>query len=299
MLVRAAVAVALAALLAARGARRGSLSARGAVAAFTLGVVHLSAGWAFGATLIAFYLSSSRLTRRRQELKAALDESCRAGGRRGAKQVLCAGAGGAAAAAAATAASAAGSQRLEAAAWAAFLAHYACACADTWASEVGMLSAAPPRLITRPSRRVPAGTHGGVTRLGLGAAAAGGAAMAAVLCCVAALSGEGAALAPPVSRALARLPAGLATAALQRLPGTAWLLLGVAAGLAGSCVDSLLGATLQWSGFCSKTGRAASAPGPGVQHVSGRAVLSNEGVNLLSAAFTSAGAAAVVAWLLA
>jgi uncharacterized membrane protein len=91
--------------------------------------VHMGCGYTFGMVLIAFFLSSSKLTKLSQDRKAACDASFKLGGQRGASQVLCNSAGGALAAAAAAAAAAAWSwgsssqqgHMLQLLAWSAFL----------------------------------------------------------------------------------------------------------------------------------------------------------------------------------
>ncbi|MFI5207199.1 MAG: DUF92 domain-containing protein [Gemmatimonadales bacterium] len=120
----------------------------------------------------------------------------------------------------------------------AFAGALAAAAADTWSTEIGARSARPPRLLTT-WQTVPRGTDGGVTLPG----SAGGALGAVVIATCAVLLG------------LVRPPAA---------PGVAL------AGVVGTALDSLVGATLQR-----------------------RSWLNNDAVNLMA---TAAGAA-VAAWL--
>lgn len=52
--------------------------------------------------------------------------------------------------------------------------NYAATCADTFSSELGILSQSKPRLVTAPWRVVPPGTNGGVSLYGLNAGFIGG-----------------------------------------------------------------------------------------------------------------------------
>lgn len=153
-----------------------------------------------------------------------------------------------------------------------FLGYYACCCGDTWASELGSLSTDTPRLITnmQPVRR---GTNGGVTLLGLSASIAGGLFVGAVF--------YAGALASPTLWVFEPQRA-MAAAQWKLIP------LGLMAGLFGSLLDSVLGATLQFTGYDAASGKIVSRPGPGVERISGLPWLSNNAVNLLSASVTSA-----------
>ena len=130
----------------------------------------------------------------------------------------------------------------------------AAANAGTWATEVGALSSAAPRLVTS-GRRVPRGVSGAVTPLGTLASLAGA------------------------------LVIGAGHAALTRHPAAA-LRLGVA-GLAGALADSVLGAALQAVYVCQGCGQrtedrrhAHGSDAPALTLVRGRPLVTNDTVNL-------------------
>jgi uncharacterized membrane protein len=348
---RLALGAILGTVLAARGRRRRSLTPSGALAAALVGAAHVAAGLLpFGTVLLVFFYGSSAATRAGSKRKAQLEEGFHTA--RGARQVFSNGLGGALAALVASAAGSgadvralipplarrlqlvlgggsASSSAAAALGWlarivppparlaelarAAFVAHYACCMGDTLASEIGVLSASPPRLATRPGRRVPPGTNGGVTTLGLAAAAAGGLVVGLAFAFASTIAAElvagGAAAAASgtstssgaasFARAAAALLVGdgaaLAAAGFGATAATASALLGVGAGLAGAMLDSVLGATCQYSGVRLSTGRCVNKPGPGVRHTCGRDWLSNDAVNAVSALVAGVAAAAVTA----
>jgi uncharacterized protein (TIGR00297 family) len=135
-----------------------------------------------------------------------------------------------------------------------FLGALAAAAADTWATELGLLARRQPRLITT-LRRVEAGTSGGVTPEGLAASVAGA------------------------------FLVGLTWSALDG--GRQGLPRAVLAGLGGSLVDSLLGATLQALYRCPACGGFTEEPvhrpcGQRTQLVRGHAWVTNDAVNALA-----------------
>jgi uncharacterized protein (TIGR00297 family) len=157
-----ALGAALAAVVAGAGYFRGALSEDGLVAAVVVGaVVFVAGGWGWSLTLIAFFVSSSVLSSLRLDEKKRLAEKFAKGRRRDWAQVL------------------ANAGVLLILSFVAVLkpdfalltsmgavGALAAVTADTWATEIGVLSRSEPFLVTT-WKRVPRGTSGGVSLAGL------------------------------------------------------------------------------------------------------------------------------------
>ena len=138
---------------------RRALTLDGAVAAAVVGgLVFFSGGLPAAASLLAFFGSSSALSRVGQSRKASGPLAQAKGARRDAWQVLANGG----------VATVCISLRQRPA----FVGSLAAAAADTWATELGMLAGRRPRLITT-LEAVEAGTSGGITPEGLAAGIGG------------------------------------------------------------------------------------------------------------------------------
>lgn len=195
---------------------RRSLSESGWLGAILVGTLTFGfGGWPWGLTLIVFFVSSSILSHYKESIKERrAAEKFAKGGRRDFFQTIANGGLGALCAVA----YALGNQ--PPALLAAFVGLMATVTADTWATELGVLSPRQPRLITT-RQPVPPGTSGGVTLMGTTAAAAGGLLIGITMFLFSWLM----------------LPGG-------SLPW--WMIVaGLLGGLGGALFDSLLGATVQ------------------------------------------------------
>lgn len=146
------------------------------------------------------------------------------------------------------------------------VAHHATCLADTLASELGILAKNSPVLVTQPWKRVPPGTNGGITIMGCVWSAMGG------------------------------LIIGLSTIVLDYISGVfpihsiQMIAFSSCCGLAGSLVDSILGATIQQSYWDPETKlvfQSNDDKPKSTKVVSGMNILTNEQVNLVSVAITT------------
>jgi uncharacterized protein (TIGR00297 family) len=246
--------------------RLGALNASGAVAASVVGGLIFGMGGVSWATLLlVFFISSSLLSRAFAGRKKSLSEKFAKGSRRDYGQVLANGSLGA------TLALMYWFSPDTLVLWIAFAGAMAAVNADTWATELGVLSSNPPRLITN-GRKVARGSSGAVTLVGYLASLAG-----------AGLIGVAAVLFTP------------------SLPWLMLLLILVAGGLAGATIDSILGATVQGIYNCPRCEKETeSYPlhhcGTETHHVRGWRWLNNDLVNLVCSC-VGAGIAAAGWWL--
>lgn len=258
-----------------RALKHKSLTPSGVAVAVLSGVIHAlgSHDWLDLTLLIAFFITGTKFTKVKQKVKASLtvviDQDGRQAieGPRNHVQVL--------------ANSGVASILIVLRALGIFpevcrigvLAQYAAVTADTWSSELGILSASPPILITT-LKPCPRGTNGGVSPLGLIVAVLGG-------------------------LMVGNLGILLDTSSITRDLSLLQLISFVFAigglGLLGSLIDSLLGALLQ-SSVVNSSGHIVEADGgmklrsrpKDSKVVSGScALLSNNQVNLLMAFITS------------
>jgi uncharacterized protein (TIGR00297 family) len=249
--------------------RKRALTPSGAAGAILVGTLTFgSGGWVWGLVLIAFFVLSSVLSRYRHADKRELADKFLKGSRRDLAQVLANGG-------LAALISVLYSSHPTPALLAAFLGAMATVNADTWGTELGVLSPTPPRLITT-GRRVPAGTSGGITLLGTAASTLGALCIGLVgylLLCVDAT-------------VMGRSPVGWGWVVPSAL----------LSGLLGSLFDSLLGATVQGIYYCARcekeTEREMHSCGLRTTHLRGWKWLNNDVVNFLSSV---AGAAVAVA----
>ncbi|WJX90198.1 hypothetical protein P8452_72122 [Trifolium repens] len=260
-------------LISFRAHRKKSLSTSGALAGFFVMSLHIFVGFRFAAMILAFFFTSSSLTKKGQDMKKKIDPEYKQGGQRNWIQVL---------------SNSAIASVLVVAIWVltegkdrclnskdsalitsligGVIGHYSCSNGDTWSSEIGVLSDDRPRLITtfKPVRK---GTNGGVTKTGLLAAAAGGSVIGLSY----------------VLLELLTIRCGSDKIAKQLLV----IPVATVAGLGGSIIDSLLGATVQYSGFCSIRQKVVGKPGPTIKKISGLAILDNNAVNFVSILLTT------------
>jgi uncharacterized protein (TIGR00297 family) len=263
--------VALSLAVGAIGYRRGALSGSGVVGALITGTLIFGmGGWEWGVLLLAFFVSSSALSFYRARDKQRLAEKFAKGHRRDLGQALANG-GVAALLAVLSRLLPVGGGGWEGAWFFACAGAMAAVNADTWATELGVLSPTPPRLITT-GRRVEVGASGGVTWLGTGASL-GGALLIGLL-------------------------GGLVLRQGWAIAG-ALLLAAALGGLAGSLSDSLLGATIQaiyWCDVCGKeTERKVHGCGTQTRLLRGWRWLDNDLVNFIASA-VGALVAAGIGW---
>lgn len=234
--------------------RRHSLTRSGVAGAIITGTTTVGiGGWAWGLSLIFFFISSSLLSHFRERDKAAVaEDKFNKSSERDIWQVA---ANGGVGTLLALSYGLSTSPLVRNACEAGYIGAFATATADTWATEVGTLNKQPPRLITTGKPTTP-GTSGGITLLGTSVAALGATSL------------------------------GLFYALLSRQRHFSLSLIALISGLAGSLCDSFLGATVQAMYYCptckKETERHIHNCGTATTPLRGISWLNNDAVNFLA-----------------
>ncbi|XP_011159771.1 transmembrane protein 19 [Solenopsis invicta] len=251
------------------GLRKKSLDVSGAFLGFFVGFFLVLASFIHTMALITFFVTSSKITKFRSTQKSKFEADFKEGGQRNWIQVLCNSGMATQLAILYLLDVGSGERPIDfdkeyRNSWLSvgIIGAFACCNGDTWASEIGtVISTSDPFLITT-RKKVPKGTNGGVSWIGLISSLVGGL-IVGLFCYITIIN-------------------TVDTAVLQ-LAAPQWPIVIVAGfgGLFGSILDSILGATLQYSGVDEK-GIIVERPGKGVRHICGKQILDNHSVNLLS-----------------
>ncbi|KAJ7329828.1 hypothetical protein JRQ81_016002 [Phrynocephalus forsythii] len=254
-------------IIASRGFKKKSLDHGGAIGGLIVGFILTVANYSFFAALLMFFVTSSKLTKWRGEVKKQIDAEYKEGGQRNWMQVFCNGGVPAELALLYMIENGPGEIPVDfskqyTASWMclSLLGALACCAGDTWASEIGTAINKEPRLITT-WKKVPIGTNGGVTLIGLIASLLGGTLVG---------------LAYFISQMIFVNDLDISA------PQWPIIVFGGLAGLLGSIIDSYLGATMQYSGFDTRTGKVVKHETKDTKHISGKPILDNNAVNLFS-----------------
>mmetsp|Transcript_32785 Transcript_32785/g.48107 ORF Transcript_32785/g.48107 Transcript_32785/m.48107 type:complete len:284 (-) Transcript_32785:271-1122(-) len=258
----------VASLLAAKGFKRRSLTKSGAVAAFFVGFLSVVCGLR-GFLVILFYQAGSSATKYKAEVKETRDATATTDSSRDASQVL--GCSIIAVVLSIVHAVTCGEEReidfhlspLESKLACGVIAHYATCCADTLASELGILATQNPVLVTN-FEKVPPGTNGGVTFSGLLWSAIGGFVIGVGVCVLDFLSGIS------VGRSITII------------------CFATMCGLIGSFLDSFLGAVFQVTYYDDDKKIVYHESKGSRRHICGMNILSNVQVNVVSVLMTTA-----------
>lgn len=270
---RVLVSLVSSAVMARRGRRKQSLSKSGSIAAFFVAFASLASSVRFGMALFAFYLSGTRATKYKSQLKKKIEDGYEsAGGNRDAGQVLAS-----SLPAICVCVTYALLYRYDSAISPtfplrsslnlAYLLFFAACAGDTFASEIGIAMPelrSDPVLVLMPWKTVPRGTNGGIS----------------------------------IQGTIASILGGLLIGSVYFLSGPEWsfsqlwvVVIGALGGFIGSFIDSVLGMLLQasWYDPISKKVLKHSPPKnqrQSFQHICGIDILSGEVVNALSAILT-------------
>lgn len=261
-------------LLAWWGLRRRSLSFSGAVSGLVVGFLLTLGSYVFFMNLLVFFVSSSRATKFKSAKKRKLEDNFKEGGERNWVQVVCNGGVASLMALFYMIDCGIGEHPIDLVynyrcSWLslAILGALSCCNGDTWASEIGtVLSTGDPVLITS-LRSVPRGTNGGITFIGLVVSLLGG-------------------LVVGIGHYLTLLMCVSSPVMISAPPQWPIIFVGAVGGLMGSLIDSILGATMQFSGMDSE-GKIVERPKEGVIPISGSYILDNHAVNLISSLLTA------------